>query len=55
VDLRERFAPALQAIRDADLADYDHSELRLTRSGLLRVDTILPIFFAEEYQAMTRR
>jgi len=51
VDPRERFAAALDAIRDAALADYDDAELRLTRSGLLRVDTILPIFFAEEYQA----
>ena len=50
VNPRVRFAEALDAIRNARLADYDDNGVRLTRAGLLRVDTILPIFFADAYQ-----
>lgn len=54
VDPREYYAQALEAMRVADLAEWDEQELRLTRAGLLRVDTILPIFFAKAYQPTSR-
>ena len=40
----------LSALSPRELAEYDDRELRLTRPGLLRVDTILPIFFEEAHQ-----
>ena len=49
IDPRERFAPALEELQRAGLASTDGQTLELTRPGLLRVDTILPIFFEVEY------
>jgi len=49
IDPRERFRPALEELRAAGLAAVDAQALELTRLGLLRVDTILPIFFEAEY------
>jgi oxygen-independent coproporphyrinogen-3 oxidase len=49
IDPRERFGAALQELYSAGLAEDDDHHLRLTRKGLLRVDTILPIFFEPQY------
>ena len=54
VDPRERYAEALHALRVADLASWDDQELRLSRAGILRVDTLLPLFFGEAYQPTSR-
>lgn len=52
-DPRERFGAALQALYTAGLAEDDGHQLRLTRKGLLRVDTLLPIFFEPQYAQPT--
>ena len=50
VDLRDEFRDVWAALRTEGLLEGDTDEIRLTRSGLLRVDGILPRFFAREYR-----
>jgi len=54
IDPRKRFGLALKTLEDTGLANQDDVGLELTRSGLLRVDTILPIFFEAEYAEAIR-
>jgi oxygen-independent coproporphyrinogen-3 oxidase len=50
VDVRERFAPALESLRaDGYLAAADDQAVALTRDGLMRVDVLLPRFFLPEH------
>ena len=49
IDPRARFSAALEALQVEGLASTDEQGLQFTRRGLLRVDTILPIFFEAEY------
>lgn len=49
VELRERFADPLSELESARMLTLDN-EIRLTRQGLLRVDSLLPAFYAREYR-----
>ena len=50
VDLHERYRPALAALREKNMLIDDDSEIRLTPEGVLRVDQLLPEFYAEKYR-----
>jgi oxygen-independent coproporphyrinogen-3 oxidase len=50
VDVRERFAPALERHAQDGWLRVDGGRIRASREGLLRVDTLLPEFFAEKYR-----
>ena len=46
VDIRSRFAPPLESLRrDGFLEELSNDTVRLSRVGLLRVDSLLPRFF----------
>ena len=50
VDVRERFADAWTSLdRDGHLAESTPARMRLTRVGLLRVDSLLPRFFLRQH------
>ena len=50
VDVRDRFADAWAALeRDGYLAESTPERVRLTRGGLLRVDSLLPRFFLSQH------
>ena len=50
VDVRDRFADALTSLeRDRFLAESTPAAVRLTRAGLLRVDSLLPRFFLSQH------
>lgn len=50
VDILERFAQPLEALRLQGMLTVDGRSVCLTRKGLLRVDLLLPRFYAEKYQ-----
>ena len=50
VEITERFAPAFERLRRRGFVEDGDDPIRLTRSGLYRVDTLLPEFYAECYQ-----
>ncbi len=50
VDLRERFADVLAELAAAEMLTVGNDEIRLTRRGLLQVDSLLPGFYAEKYR-----
>lgn len=50
-DLRARFAAEWNDLVDRGFATVSASEIRLTRDGLLRVDSLLPAFFASEHRS----
>jgi oxygen-independent coproporphyrinogen-3 oxidase len=50
VDVVERFAEPLRKLESQDLLEIGEGELRLTRGGLLRVDQLLPEFYAPDYR-----
>ena len=52
VSILEQFRQPLDAHRQAGFLEYDDSTVRLTRAGLLRVDSLLPYFFEQEYQGV---
>ena len=52
VSILERFRAPLDTLRDAQFLDYNEHEIRLTRAGLLRVDSLLPNFFEPEHQGV---
>jgi len=49
-ELLERFGEPLRALERERMLEIDDDEIRLTREGLLRVDQLLPRFYAPEYQ-----
>ncbi len=49
VELGERFAAPLAELEQTGMLELE-GEIRLTRDGLLRVDSLLPAFYAEEYR-----
>ena len=52
VDVRSRFQEPLVTLREdgyLTAANGDDDRLRLTRDGLLRVDSLLPRFFLEKH------
>ncbi|CAM2065054.1 Coproporphyrinogen III oxidase family protein [Sulfidibacter corallicola] len=50
VDIREVFADHLDDLVATDMAHVEGEEIRLTRQGLLRVDSLLPGFYEEKYR-----
>jgi oxygen-independent coproporphyrinogen-3 oxidase len=50
VDVVERFAEPLRRLESQDLLEVGDEEIRYTRAGLLRVDQLLPEFYAPEYR-----
>ena len=49
-DPRQRFGEALARLDERGLLSADPDEIRLSREGLLRVDSLLPEFYAERYR-----
>jgi oxygen-independent coproporphyrinogen-3 oxidase len=50
VDIRDRFHDAIASLEhDGYVAETNEEMVSLTRSGLLRVDTLLPRFFQPEH------
>jgi oxygen-independent coproporphyrinogen-3 oxidase len=50
VDVVERFAEPLRKLESQELLEIGEGEIRLTRGGLLRVDQLLPEFYAPDYR-----
>ncbi len=50
VDILERFGTAFDELGQKDLLRIDNGTITLTRDGLLRVDSLLPSFYAPEYR-----
>ncbi len=50
VNLLERFAGELAALRSRDLLSWSAEEIRLSREGLMRVDELLPDFFLPQHR-----
>ena len=46
----ERFRPQLDDLAERGMLSIEGATIRLTRDGLLRVDSLLPSFYAEQYQ-----
>jgi oxygen-independent coproporphyrinogen-3 oxidase len=52
VDIRQEFAGPLRNQQAAGYLAVEDEEIRLTRRGLLQVDTLLPEYFEEEHRAI---
>lgn len=50
VDIIQRFKPVLERLRDQGMLRFDERSIGLTSQGLLRVDQLLPAFYADKYQ-----
>ncbi len=50
VDILERFAAPLRRLAERKMLEIEEGAVRLTRAGLLRVDSLLPEFYAQHYQ-----
>ncbi len=50
IDIREEFKEIWSELRAEGFLESETNEIRLTRAGLLRVDGLLPRFFALEHQ-----
>ena len=50
VDILQRFAAPLAALESEDMLRVGDERVELTRKGLLRVDHLLPNFYAAEYR-----
>jgi oxygen-independent coproporphyrinogen-3 oxidase len=50
VDITERFAEPLRKLESQELLEIGDDDIRFTRGGLLRVDQLLPEFYAAEYR-----
>jgi oxygen-independent coproporphyrinogen-3 oxidase len=50
VDIVERFGEPFRRLEQQEMLNVDAGEIRLTRRGLLRVDQLLPEFYAPEYR-----
>jgi oxygen-independent coproporphyrinogen-3 oxidase len=49
VNILEEFAEPFASLEAKDFLNYDDSEVRLTRPGLLQIDRNLPAFFLPEH------
>jgi oxygen-independent coproporphyrinogen-3 oxidase len=49
-EIVEQFGEAFGRLRERGMLTLDGDEIRLTREGLLRVDSLLPEFYAAQYQ-----
>jgi oxygen-independent coproporphyrinogen-3 oxidase len=52
VDIRDHYRAECSALAEEGYLDVVDDELRLTRSGLLRVDSLLPRFFEPEFRSV---
>lgn len=50
VDIRERYRAALERQQAAGYLNVEGDDIRLTRKGLLQVDSLLPEYFEEAYR-----
>ena len=50
VDLRETYSEALSNLTDQGMLTVGDSDIRMTDAGVLRVDQLLPEFYAEKYR-----
>lgn len=50
VDILDEFSKGYEELRSNGMLDWDDSEIRLSRQGLLRVDQLLPNFYEEKYR-----
>ena len=50
VDVLEKFRPALERLEGRKMLEVQGAAVRLTRDGLLRVDSLLPEFYEERYR-----
>jgi len=50
IDVLERYRQPLAKLQSSGMLELQEGGALLTREGLLRVDTLLPEFYAEEYQ-----
>jgi oxygen-independent coproporphyrinogen-3 oxidase len=50
VELLERFAEPFERLREQGMLEIESDGVRLTRRGLLQVDSLLPEFYAPEYR-----
>ncbi|MDE0021675.1 MAG: coproporphyrinogen-III oxidase family protein [Candidatus Poribacteria bacterium] len=50
VDIIERHRGALERLRSEGMLEFDGSGIELTQAGFLRVDQLLPEFYAEKYR-----
>ena len=50
VDICRRFSRPINLLREADLLNWDEETVRLTRTGLLQVDFLLPWFFLPQHR-----
>ena len=50
VDITEQYSSAYAALRDEGMLTLDDNKIRLTHQGLLRVDQLLPEFYAPKYR-----
>jgi oxygen-independent coproporphyrinogen-3 oxidase len=49
-NILEVFASAFEKLREEQMLTFNENEIRLTRKGLLRVDGLLPEFYASKYR-----
>jgi len=50
VEIIDKFRSSLQKLSDEQMLTFDSNRIKLTQQGLLRVDQLLPEFYAEKYQ-----
>jgi oxygen-independent coproporphyrinogen-3 oxidase len=50
VDILREFSSAFARLQDRDMLTIANGSVRLTRQGLLRVDSLLPEFYEQKYQ-----
>lgn len=50
VDIFDRFAPVFEELEDEGMVELAPGEVRLTEPGLLRVDSLLPRFYAPDHR-----
>ena len=50
VDILEKFAQPYRKLQKEGLLNFNKDSVTLTVQGLLRVDQLLPEFYAEKYQ-----
>jgi oxygen-independent coproporphyrinogen-3 oxidase len=52
VDIRQEFAPAWNELAEQGHLLWNNGQIELTRSGLLQVDRLLPVFFEPQYRGV---
>lgn len=52
VDIRQEFAPAWNELAEQGYLLWNNEQIELTRSGLLQVDRLLPVFFEPQYRGV---